>query len=416
MVLIIYSRGLRAFRALACQHLLYEMEQAPARFRLRDEALMLMASIPWFINSLHCTPDLGQSSRNLLTNILPHIPKEDADLDVLPFVTSIRDGDTDGDISDDSTDSEDDFVPRHVAANANTVPSIIHGLLFLNPLKLGDGIPCPRFKQNGCFITERTFKFIFGKTLDDVQGIIVGGTMCQKSNPDRVRNKVRKTLRYIPEDNEPVVFNLGDQGYHLKPFDTRDEGSDNETPEPDEVDPDMNIPDIDIQLSVLWRQFFLDITSKAPNMRGAGKVSYIKLNKQEQRNVNEDTHKNEVLSDYFKVCQWKIPDDESWDIIFGHLWPDKGVVKYSSQNYAQSSYYESWGKFLERCVDDHTIRKVRRAIRKRFDQLFWVPYAYPDKIWWTKNTKHDNSGFTCTDGTFRSAPRVAVRDVPTWNA
>ncbi|KAF8958753.1 hypothetical protein BDZ97DRAFT_1667945 [Flammula alnicola] len=404
--------GLRAFRALAYQYLIDEMGNAAPKFRLKDEALLLMASAPWFVNSLHSTPDLGQSHRDLLTNILPHIRKEDADLDVLPFVTSIRDAD--GNASDYSTDSEDEYHPRHVAANANTVPCMLHGLLFINPLKLGEGIPCPRFQHNGRFIKDQTFKHIFGKELDDVQSIIYGGGMVQKSNPDRVRNKVRRTTRYIPEENEAPIFNLAAQGYHLE-APGRDDGSDNEAPDSDdEEEVDMFLQDIDMQLSVLWRQFLLDMTEKAPNMSGAGQVSYIKLNKLQRRQVDEDTYKNKVLSEYFKLCQWKIPDDKGWDIIFGHLWPEKDVTKFAAQNYGQSDYYVSWGRLLDRCPDDNTIKKVRRELRKRFNKLFWVPHAYPDKIWWTKNTERDRSGFTITQGVARAAPRVAVRHTPDW--
>lgn len=394
------------------------MENSTADLRAQDQALLLAASAPWFLNSLHCTPDLGQSYRDLLTAILPHIARNGADVNVLPFVTSTRrrqprddesESDPDTDMSDVEPDDEYEHeYPHHVAPNANSVPSIIYGMVFLRRLRLGPHHPCPRLER-GLFIKDSTFKYIFGKDIDDVRDMLYNQTMIAKPNVDRVVNKARRTLAYFPPDDEQPIFNLEAQGLHLVPPPV-DQGSDNEPVNSD--DAEEPIPDsLDKELTMVWRQFLLDITAKAPNMAGAGNPSYVRLTPAQRLDVDEATYRDHDLSKYFNYCQWRMGSQDDWERVFNHLWPVSGDVKYNAQNYGNCRYYIKWGRLLSQFKDAQTERKARKALRKRFRKLYWVPLAERDKLWWTKA---DPGKFTSSDitGQRQAAPRILVRYPP----
>jgi len=389
------------------------METAPTRFRYRDEALLLAASAPWFLNSLHSTPDLGQSSRDLLTAILPHIERVGADLDVLPFLVSTRrrqgHSESDSDSDDELGDSDDSITPENVPPRGDTVPAIIHGLVFLREIRYGPEYPSPRFRSNPKLsIKDTTFEFIFGKNRDDIEQAMYSNDMFQSANPDRVKNKARRTTAYLPADNEQQLFDLGPRGYELiaQPVDVV---SDNE----DRADDDSNgLPkDIDKELTRLWRQFLLDLTEKAPNMGSAGKPSYCVLDPAHRLQVNEATYQDKCLSNYFVRCQWKIGTEQEFRNAFNNLWPEKGKAKYNAQNYKNCRYYVEWGRFLDSVRDKETAANVRRALRKRFNRLFWIPHAQTDKIWWTKFDKTKPYLYHQT-GNPQACPRVLVRGIP----
>ncbi|KAF8873543.1 hypothetical protein CPB84DRAFT_1829545 [Gymnopilus junonius] len=411
--------GLRAYRALAYQYLLHEMENAKASLRAQDPALLLAASAPWFLNSLHCTPDLGQSHRDLLTAILPHIARTGADINVLPFAISTRrrqprddESEPDEDFDEDDVDSDEEYErerPRHIIPNGDSVPSIIHGMVFLRRLRLGPQHPCPRLER-GLFIKDATFKYIFKKDIDDVREVLYNNTMIAKPNADRVMNKTRRTLAYLPPDDEQPIFNLEVKGYHLVPP-PADQGSDNEPSDSDDEVREAISESLDMELTVVWRQFLLDITARAPNMKGAGNPSYVKLTASERLEVNEATYQDPDLSKYFNYCQWRMGSEDDWKRVFNHLWPVHDDVKFNAQNYGQCRYYLKWGTLLDQFKDEKTERKARRALWRRYDKLYWVPLSERDKLWWTKA---ESSKFSTSDitGERKVAPRILVRYPP----
>lgn len=141
-----------------------------------------------------------------------------------------------------------------------------------------------------------------------------------------------------------MLFDLTHRGYKL-PEPIVDEGSDQDMGSNNEIqiqDSDDD-EDIDSKLSKLWRQFLVDLTAKAPNPKNASSPLYCKLGAEEHLMVNNDTHKNSKLSDYWADCQWKIATKSEWTLIFDHLQPPKNkVLNGSVQNYNSTAYYLEW--------------------------------------------------------------------------
>jgi hypothetical protein len=207
-----------------------------------------------------------------------------------------------------------------------------------------------------------------------------------------------------------VEFNLSRRGYRL-PSPAHDAGSDASQ---DSHDSEDENGDIDIQLTKVWRQFLLDVTSKSPNKRHAYEGSYCILTKDQRLGVNEATYKNQRLSDYFVDCQWKVPEETEWDLVFNRLFPPKNGKPLAGkvQNYETTTYYPEWAKLKER-ADENTFNRMRRALRMKFDCLYWMPFAQTDRIWGTK----PDIKFSKSSGIDRkaAAPQIFVRFAPaTW--
>ena len=407
-------RSLRAYRLLAFRMILSEQEKAPGKSRATKNALILTAFAPWFLNSLHSTPDLGPSSREILTRVLPHMRRQDAMKDQLenqlPFLMSLGQSQMGGgqDNSDhddyDTESSSGEGHPNAVAAGADTVPVIMHGLVFIRAIHLGPDGEAPGIPtSNQQFLKAKTIQYIFGKELDEVISILLGNTCISKPNPNRVRNKVRTAL-YIHRDDGEILFNLENQ-----PSSAGDPQTTSGLHSSSLRSHLMTNRGLSEKVTIIWNQFMKDITAKAPNMQGGAKPSYCKLNSEQRSSVDELTYQNPVLSDYFLACQWKVGTEKDWRISFNYLWPTKGDTKAKRQNYATCRYHQLWGEITEE-FDEKTVKLARDAILLRYNSLFWLPQAYSDRIWWTKR---DAQTYTL-DGYGNTGPRVLVRSNPTW--
>lgn len=172
--------------------------------------------------------------------------------------------------------------------------------------------------------------------------------------------------------------------------------------------------DIDEELTKVWRQFLLDITQKAPNKKSVMDASYCVLNNQERREVTESTYQNHKLSDYFRDCQWKIASGSEWTLVFDRFFPPKNGRGLAGkvQNYETMQYYSKWAKLKERANDEAAIR-MRQGLRRRFDTLYWMPFAQTDRVWRTKVDQRFSKSSGVGVGV--AAPQVFVRDErPLW--
>jgi hypothetical protein len=347
--------------------------------------------------------------------VLPHISRAGADPDILAYGRPSEDDD-DSSHDDDSTDSEADQPPRQRRRTSNTVPAMPYGLLFLRHIRVGSSYPVPRFdRDNNGRISISAFKFFFGMELEEVETEFFRKGLSRPPNPNRVPNKAKRTLKYIPPDDEDRIdFNVSRRGVELMEV-PLDHGSDleNNSHGGDDLGINDDATDIDTALTHLWRQFLLDLTAKAPNQKGAANPSYCKLSVEERHLVTDATYQNQVLSDYFLDCQWKIPSQKEWTMVFNRLWPAK-LDHITAQNYKQTTYFPSWIKRLDD-LDERDIPTVRQALRERFDKLYWVPFAQSDRIWGTKYMQ----GFTKSSGVDRkkAAPQIFLNpraNRPIW--
>lgn len=224
----------------------------------------------------------------------------------------------------------------------------------------------------------------------------------EMSNGTRIRNKARRTVPRYNWGQEPefdTIFSLARHGYRL-PASVRDEGSDvEEDPVDDEFD------DIDMTVTKLWRQFLLDVTSKAPNGKYAHSPSHCILNEEQRSIVTEETYKNSIFSSYFRDCQWKIARDSDWERTFTNIFPPISSPQRAgnTQNYGSTQYFLQWAVIKGR-ADEDTCSRIWGELKARSDTLYWKPYAQRDRLWYTKF----DARFTKSSGIDRKEPSPQV--------
>lgn len=377
------------------------------------------------LSSLHSTFDLGSSTRELMRLILPHVRRAGADPDILAYGSVRRDGDDSDDEEmvsefESSSDSEDEDAvagaPRVVKRRGpSTAPANPYGLVFLLPIKLGGDHPVPRFDESGGIgeLSQSACMFFFGKPdFSSIRDSFRNARISAPVNKDRVRNKISRAPVYHNHGQNPAepIFQLREQGARI-PRRPRDRGSDIEE-EDDREETDANSV-----ASNLWHQFCQDVTTVSPNQQDASKTPYTRLTQGERTVVTENTYKNPTLSDYFYDCQWKYASPLEWSNNFGYFFPERHQPPRNNkcQNYFRTNYFPEWEELKQR-VDHNTYRLIRRALKSRFDKLYWMPSATKERIWWTK--KHDK--MVKISGIDRSAPspRVLVNSTaanpPRW--
>ncbi|RDB15070.1 hypothetical protein Hypma_005467 [Hypsizygus marmoreus] len=408
--------SLRSYRALGLKFILEWQNDGDKSHRRTKEALLLTAGATWLLNGLHSTPDKGASSKDLMAAILPHVESAGADPDILAYGSPTADDDVD---SEADTDSEDEDGPARVRQrrDAVTIPAFPYGMVFLRRIRVGVAYPVPRFNRGPQFLSQKSFRYFFGVDFAEVDTEFFGAGLVVPRDPTRVQNKTRRTLVWYNwgQESEDKIFHLVDRGYAMNPGD-HDEGSDVEMDkEAEEEDATKQFSDMDLDTALTWiyRQFLLDVTSKAPNRLLTQEKSYCILTTEQRTRVTEATYKNERLSEYFRDCQWKVVGAKHWQLIFDRFFPPKGKkLPSSSQNYRSMKYFLLWDD-LRGKTDAATFYRIRGEIKARFDKLYWMPFAQTDRVWWTKFDKT----FTKSSGLPRldASPLVFVnRRAPTW--
>ena len=175
-MLIVSLRSLRAYRVLAINFVLAWQSQGPNELRAKQEALLLVAALIWLANGLHSRPDDGSAARNLMTAVLPHVEREDADPNTLAFYAR-----TDYEGNEDVGD---------------TLPYIPYGLVFFANLKI-EGVPVPRFRVNrgSPKLADFAFKFYFGNGNLHTLFVMEDGRPAKFFLHSSINNKVQQDVR-----------------------------------------------------------------------------------------------------------------------------------------------------------------------------------------------------------------------------
>lgn len=370
-------RGIRAIRILACKLILRWYLEGHSSLQGQSASLILVAGIVWLLNGLHCAPDKGANSKRLMDALLPHVDRDGADPDTLAYGSPTK---------DDGVDSgEEDTLPAicRRGDEMHTCPSYAYGMVFTRMICVGPDHPVPRLHNDGSALHPKSFSYFFKVPIEEDRNDTLSSQLRRPANVNRVSNKTRRTPIYFDyaaaEDNafvRPVEFNVAAQGCHLQPIPV-DMGPDAEPPEEIAADED----DIDVTLTNLWYQFALDITSRSSNCKGGHAESHVILDADARLHVTPDTYKNRNLAAYFRDCQWKVVTDREWQAIFDLLFPKPGQkLSPNAQNYTQMRYYLDWTGILQRTVPD-VIFQMRTALKKKFDEFYWMPHACKDRVW-----------------------------------
>lgn len=375
-----------------------------SQFRVEPDALLLTAACVWLINGLHARPEDGPAARSLMRATLPLTEASGADPGLLPYPASTAEEEEEEESGEEGEDSP------------GPVPYIPYGVIFLRRIMIHGAIL--RMRKGGPFLNVAAFHFFFNGTIDDIKhkyrklGIIPRE---QLALPRNNTNRSTRTATYISTSDEPeeLLFNLEAAGHRLPPppVDSGSDVSDTEAADGAEA----TFGSIDASISQMWRQFLIDLSLKAPTPRGANKPSYLKLSKAERMDVNDSLYKNKCLSDMWNACQWKVGSKDDWDRTFNHLFPPRGHQTAGNvQNYTQCQYYTKWKEICE-YTEAPTVNAIRRALRAKMDEFYWMPHACQDKLWVT--TQVSSKGFRrLPPGSTGPAPQIIVRRrEPRWN-
>jgi hypothetical protein len=251
-------------------------------------------------------------------------------------------------------------------------------------------------------MSVQTSSLHFGQTspddiLDEFTQAIVRGSVHQ----NRVNNRTRNMPSHYDWAQHTNELPIQLPAHVCIPPRPHDEGSDIEQEEEEESD---NTDSVD-KVTSLWRMFNQDISTKSPNQKHASNSLYTKLTNNQRKTATERTYQNPVLSDYFHDCQWRYANKGEWDTLFKEFFPQRDVLKRHprAQNCFGSRYYKEWEKLKVR-VDIESYKTIRKALKRRFDKLYWMPRACSDRIW---STKYDDK-MVKISGIARKNPSLQV--------
>ena len=381
---------------MAATEVLARQIEGKGKFRAQPNALLLTAGLVWFINGIHSRPLEGPSCRELVRAILPHTDNPPNHFLGEQHVSADSDSDSDS----DSTDEE-------------TGPWAPSGVLFFRDFLLPPDCAVPRMRS-GRSISSRAIIFFFGKDYKTIQHLLDPVGILGKDDIPDSRIPTRKGLtHYWCGDDEPACFNLAANGYELPPPEI-DVGDDMDV-EAAEALNDNADETLDRKLTTIWHQFLIDIIQKAPNPKGQMKGSYCRTKEEDRCTVTDVFYQNRVLSDVWRMCQYKMAPADLWRNTFTRLWPPRGhILAPSAQNYSTCRYYLDWKRFMSDAPAD-VGTAARSAIKEKFDSLYWIPAATCDKIW---NTTKAARGFTTLPDMYKgAAPQLLIKggQRPIWN-
>jgi len=395
----------------------------PSHLRAVEPAIILTAAAPWFLNGLHSTPDDGPSSRELMVAIFPHVLTANATPEITAFSMSLAEDEFEDEEDITPSDDEGEIPSRHRTQKSRTVPVIKYGCYFLATIRCGPSVPVPRQEYNQHSLSERTIKFIFGVSRERLFAEFCRTGAVLPPNHMRTTNKKRITTTYIPPPDQPTqnLFALEEAGVELNQV-ARDGGSDFEdnalSDDEDAAVPFLFSPEINSAITLLYRQWLVDMATLCSNRKNAALGSYCILTPIQRLEVTEFTYENPNLAKFFDDCSYKVAENQKeWRRVFNNMFPPKGTMKAGAvQNYPNAQYYTQWVA-LWKNNDAHVIEAIRHALRKRYNKLYWVPHAETQRIWTTSR----KTGFTKMPGldTSKPAPRILLNPRkttgPFWN-
>lgn len=388
-------------RTYAIHNVLVAQRDAPGKERVQRLALLLTAACVWLANSMHSRPMDESGHRKLMALTLPHQPKSTLNLNTIAYPTTL-------DIDDENEDE--------------THPCFIHGAIFLRKIYLPPTVVAPRMARcNFGFFSPVESKFIFGMTEDDLKHKFNNLGFCRKEDlpvmRSRVTNKSWRTEKFYNWEEDgaqlPNTFSLGAQGIEIpQTVDyASDGGMDGNNDDPMDVDGTL-----DEQLTVLWRQYLLDVMLKCPNPKG-GLKSYCRLNKtQRQKRSHLLFGHRQNLAEIFYKCGWKIGTAQTFETVFDKHFPPKGHlhVEGTGQGYGASSYYRQWKQLIE-MMPDKDADTIRESMKTKFDELSWVPHSEAGKFWQSKSTNDKLKYAVLPITASGPVPLILVKNGIVWN-
>ena len=349
------DRNWRAIRLYAAGQTLSIQNKSPPATRVGYSSLLLTAGLVWFINSLHSRPDEGSSSNQLKAAIFPCTDNMDDPSIIVRISNRHR--------QDENMLLELPYCPGRV--------------FFLRRIYWPPTISTPRLGI-GREISRKSWQYFFKQDYATIKEKLYHvGFITPVPNPNRppVR-KGRTQLVTDPPPDRPIFPELED----LEIIEAVDIGDD--IPPELQLDPDESTP-AEIMME-MWLQSFSDFLQKVGNPRiPRDAPSWCRLDMKAREHAKPDHFKTYNLGTIFTSVMWRRADRDEWKKAFSIIWPDKQDIRPTGP-WAQLRYMRQWKEFIAG-LHPYTVTRIRKAIMKKFNELYWVPAATIDKIWHYKN-------------------------------
>lgn len=173
--------------------------------------------------------------------------------------------------------------------------------------------------------------------------------------------------------------------------------------------------DLPTALTSLWQQFLSDLMQKCGNLRGPrADASHCRLSVRERQSITQQALINVNLATIFNRVQYRTSTRMEWANAFVHYFsPLDAKIPIQPQNFPNMLYWRRWAELKSLLPDG--VEHMRGQLRRRFDQLYWVPQPASDRVWlYQRNDRFH----IFPDGCNSNAPQILMNPLagrPQWN-
>ncbi|KAL5511014.1 hypothetical protein ACEPAG_3733 [Sanghuangporus baumii] len=344
----------KSFRLQALTHLAEWILRSPRKEVLDPEVLTLIAAITYMNNGLCARPEEGDRWDSLKWAILRH--------------------------------DHDDNLQQEVALCP-------FGLFFIRSIDFNGC--CPHLGQGRVCFTEDLARLFGQKSYSDVLNLVSTALSIEPPrpaiHPEARTNKQTKTSGVDVDDEDPI-FDVESLGIVLPPMKgtTVREVTDHAIEGYDQYEHTSNFT-----ASKIWKLFFANMGEKFWVRRQKSEEPYVKM---PDGPVTESFFKEIDLANCFNCIGFRTSTRDAWDSCFNNLFLDTLTLppnRKGCQNYYQMEFYNIYLEIRESMVSaGHDERlmfgKYRAELRRRFDELVWVPFAEKNRLITSSVSKRNN--------------------------
>jgi hypothetical protein len=227
------------------------------------------------------------------------------------------------------------------------------------------------------------------------------------TNPTRIANRIRRT-KPVPVDLEDAVsinddsddegpraavhvdhvdFELAELNFAFKPPPAM-EGDDVQM-----APFEHEAVDIDALVTGIWRQFAPNIFAVGPNKRSRLEGSHLLLNEDQIHHASTALFSTLDARGVLAKVQVRPLGAALWrTLLFDKYFPDQFALQQQAgvarQNWNSMGYYTDWCRLVVGIRPRTAVKEVKARLWVPFRKLLWLPMCSIDRVWDTRNRKH----------------------------
>ena len=134
----------------------------------------------------------------------------------------------------------------------------------------------------------------------------------------------------------------------------------------------------------LWCQMLADmLIGKGPNPRSHLEASYATLDPMQQAAIDEVMYQRFTLP--FLVARYRVASMSHWTTMFNRFYPPPGTTLPTVyQGFRSSRFFVRYTNMIDK-MDPQHVKILRKALKDRWDTLWWMPYTGSDRMWVTRS-------------------------------